>query len=105
MENLTVQDQARFRRAQKKVKAIKGFYTHLTVYLFVNAFIIISLYLNLDKGEQFLHFSTFSTPFFWGIGLVFHGLNVFKRTVFFGNKWEERKIQEFMNEKQTTKWE
>lgn len=105
MENLTVQDQARFRRAQKKVKAIKGFYTHLTVYLFVNAFIIISLYLNLDKGEQFWHFSTFSTPFFWGIGLVFHGLNVFKRTVFFGNKWEERKIQEFMNEKQTTKWE
>ena len=105
MENLTALEQARFERAQKKVKAIKGFYTHLTVYIFVNIFILITLYINLEKGEQFWRFSTFSTPFFWGIGLAFHGLNVFKRTVFFGNKWEERKIQEFMNEKQTTKWE
>ncbi|WP_318640299.1 2TM domain-containing protein [Flavobacterium ardleyense] len=105
MENLSAQEQARFERAQKKVKSIKGFYTHFVVYLLVNAFIIISLYLNLDKGEQFWHFSTFSTPLFWGIGLAFHGLNVFGQTLFFGNKWEERKIQEFMNEKQTTKWE
>ena len=105
MENLTAQEQARFERAHKKVKAIKGFYSHLIVYIFVNAFIIISLYVNLDKGEQFWHFSTFSTPFFWGIGLFFHGLNVFKKNVFLGTKWEERKIQEFMNENQTTKWE
>ena len=105
MENLTAQQEASFKRAQKKVKAIKGFYTHLTVYIFVNAFIIISLYLNLDKGEQFWIFSTFSTAFFWGIGLFFHALNVFKKTVFFGSKWEERKIQEFMIENQSTKWE
>ena len=105
MENLTAQEQARFERAHKKVKAIKGFYSHLIVYIFVNAFIIISLYVNLDKGEQFWHFSTISTAFFWGIGLFFHGLNVFKKTVFLGTKWEERKIQEFMNENQTTKWE
>lgn len=105
MENLTAQDQARFERAQKKVKAIKGFYTHLTVYILVNAFIIIALYLNLDKGQKFWHFSTFSTAFFWGIGLAFHGLNVFGQALFFGNKWEERKIQEFMNDDQRTKWE
>ena len=35
----------------------------------------------------------------------FHALNVFKKTVFFGSKWEERKIQEFMSENQSTKWE
>ena len=105
MENLTAQEQARFERAQKKVKAIKGFYTHLTAYFFINAFIIITLYVNLDDKEQFWHYSTFSTPFFWGIGLVFHGLSVFGKSVFFGNDWEERKIKEFMNEKQTTKWE
>ncbi len=105
MENLTAQDQARFLRAQKKVKAIKGFYTHLIVYIFVNAFLIITLFLNLDKGEQFWHFSSFSTAFFWGIGLVFHGLNVFGKSVVLGSDWEERKIKEFMNEKQTTRWE
>lgn len=105
MENLTAQEQGRFERAQKRVKAIKGFYTHLTIYLLVNAFIIITLFLNLDKEEEFWHFSTFSTPLFWGIGLTFHALNVFGQTLFFSNKWEERKIQEFMNEKQTTKWE
>ena len=42
----------------------------------------------------------FTTPFFWGIGLLFHGLNVFKHNFHFFKDWEERKIKEFMEKEE-----
>ena len=41
MENNNLENQ-KYIRAQKKVKAIKGFYVHLLVYLGVNAFLILA---------------------------------------------------------------
>ncbi|MCW9037746.1 2TM domain-containing protein [Altibacter sp.] len=38
----------------------------------------------------------FTTPFFWGIGLTFHGLYVFQDRFRFFKNWEERKIREYM---------
>lgn len=38
MENL---DEMRYQEAQKKVNKIKGFYTHLIVYIVINAMIVI----------------------------------------------------------------
>ena len=46
---------------------------------------------------SYIHFSTFSVWFFWGIGLVGHWLHVFGKNVFFSKNWEERKIKEFMD--------
>ena len=34
----------------------------------------------------------------WGIGVAFHGLNVFVLDNKAGKAWEERKIREFMGE-------
>ena len=34
--------------------------------------------------------------FFWGIGLVAHGLSVFVPQFVLGKDWEERKIRELM---------
>jgi len=96
----------RYNLAFKRVKRIKGFYVHALVYLFVNAFIIISNVLKSEKGsEVFFEWETFATAFFWGIGLLAHGLSVFGRNVFFGHNWEERKIQEFMEKEKSEKWE
>jgi hypothetical protein len=47
-------------------------------------------------GIQIPHWAHFTTPFFWGIGLLFHGLYVFQFKAGFFKKWEERKIREFM---------
>ena len=96
----------RYNLAFKRVKRIKGFYIHTLVYLFVNAFIIISNFLRSEKGiEVFFEWETFITAFFWGIGLLAHGLSVFGRNIFFGQNWEERKIQEFMEKEKSEKWE
>jgi hypothetical protein len=105
MEDLNSIEQHRYERAQKRVKAVTGFYKHLIVYIIVNCFLIGIKYFSLDPGEEFLEFGTFSTAFFWGFGLVFHAVGVFWTNIFFGHDWEERKIREIMEKQQRQKWE
>ena len=52
---------------------------------------------NIDPGENVWH--AFKVPFFWGIGLVFHGIKAFDSVPFIGKDWEERKIKEMMDKK------
>lgn len=96
----------RYNLAYKRVKRIKGFYVHALVYVLVNVFIIASSY-NKSSFDTvvFFRWETFSTALFWGIGLLAHGLSVFGRNIFFGQNWEERKIQEFMEKDKSEKWE
>ncbi|WP_026705800.1 2TM domain-containing protein [Flavobacterium soli] len=105
MENLTEIERQKFERARKRVKSIAGFYKHLMAYILVNLFLISMKYFKLDPGENFFEFSTFSTAFFWGIGLAFHAAGVFGTNVFLGNDWEEKKIDELMKKNQGNKWE
>lgn len=101
------QQQQKLLMAQKRVKSIRGFYTHATVYLIVNAVLIAAKAASGTPDEFFNFNQTFSTAFFWGIGLAFHALGVFGRNVFMGSDWEERKIREIMEKEQQskTKWE
>ncbi len=101
-----------YNAAYKKVKKIKGFYSHLKVYVIVNIIIIVSSITrsNLTEGLDFSGLSewhTYSTAFFWGIGLVAHGLSVFGSELFFGSDWEQRKIQKYMDRDASNKnkWE
>jgi hypothetical protein len=34
---------------------------------------------------------------FWGIGLLFHAFHTFKLNPLFGEKWEKRQIQKYMD--------
>lgn len=83
--------------AQKRLKELKGFYHHLLWYLLVNFIIVIMVYVNVDDKNEFWNFKTFYTAFFWGIGLGFHAIGVFGKSVFFSKEWEKRKIKEFMD--------
>ncbi len=89
-------------RAEKRLKALKGFYSHAFFYVIINLFLIGMIAFN--SGADFWHFGTFSTAFFWGIGLAFHAMGVFGKNAMFSKSWEERKIQEYMKNDQT-KWE
>ncbi len=93
----------KYRAAKKKVKDIKGFYVHLIVYLFINtAIIAVNSYKDWEElGEIW----TYSTAFFWGIGLLAHWVSVFGPNVLFGKDWEEKKIQELMENKKRNTWE
>ena len=102
---MNTQDEIKYQEALKRVKKIKGFYTHAIVYVFVNIMIVFLNVKNLDLGESYFQFKNFMTAFFWGIGLVAHGLSVFVPNWIMGQNWEERKIKEFMEKEKANKWE
>ncbi|NGY38344.1 2TM domain-containing protein [Flavobacterium sp. XN-5] len=96
----------RYNLAYKRVKRIKGFYIHALVYVLVNTFILLSISNSSRVGDAvFWEWQTWNTVFFWGIGLVAHGLSVFGKNIFFGTNWEQKKIQEFMDKDKENKWE
>ncbi|OYQ43865.1 histidine kinase [Flavobacterium cyanobacteriorum] len=103
----SVEEQRRLEQARKKVQSIMGFYKHLIAYVIVNLFLLAYKAFSLEAGETFFTFSTFSTAFFWGIGLMFHAVGVFATGIFFGSNWEERKIREYMEREKgrSAKWE
>ncbi|GAA4276222.1 2TM domain-containing protein [Aquimarina mytili] len=107
--------QERYYKAKKRVEKEKGFYGHLTVYIVINMAIVIIhrlVYLNIDKINpnhdftQWLNWNLLLTPVLWGIGLLIHGLCVFKKDFHllkrfkhsvFSKEWEENKIKELID--------
>lgn len=98
-------DEIRYSEALKRVKKIKGFYTHLIVYLVINIMIVIVNIQNLNDGESYFKLENFMTAFFWGIGLIAHALSTFVPGMIFGKNWEEKKINEMMEKENNNKWE
>lgn len=96
--------QIRLDRAKRRVKKIKGFYSHLLVYVVINIMIVIVNINNLGPGESYFQYKNFFTLFFWGLGLAVHGLSVFLPNMVLGKNWEERKIKEIM-ERENKRWD
>ena len=97
MEIINKQDDIKYLEARRRVKKLKGFYSHLTIYILVNLFIVFINIHDLKPGESYFQYKNFITLFFWGIGLVAHGMSVFVPQFVLGRNWEERKIRELMN--------
>jgi len=77
--------------AKEKVTKLKGFYGNLTSYcVIIPSLAIFNL---LTSGFPWVIFPAIG----WGIGLLFHGMEVFGYNPIFGKNWEERKIKEYMN--------
>lgn len=91
----------RFDQAQKRVKEIRDFYTHLTVYLLCNPIVIV---VNLMTSPGYLYF--WYSLLGWGFAIVMHGLKVFRVSPIFNKGWEERKIREILkNDSKMQTWE
>ncbi len=105
MENY---NQEKYKRAKKKVEQIKGFYTHLTVYIIINLIIFvrgnIMVFLKSDVENKnlldWIDWNIFFTPVLWGIGLFFHGLFVFQNRFKVLKNWEDRKMKEFLEKEE-----
>ena len=97
------QEKTKYERAKKQVEEIKGFYVHLSVYLVVN-FILLLAGLGVFDGSfiavQIPTWSFFTTPAFWGIGILFHWLYAFKPNFKPFKNWEERKIKQYLEEEE-----
>jgi fatty acid desaturase len=88
------QEQRRYERAHARVQAIKGLYVHATAFVVIN---VALLALNVLVGGAWW----FYWPLIgWGIGLGLHAFGVFGFGGGgpWGGEWEERKIQEMVDE-------
>ena len=102
--------QENYERAKKRVKELKGFYEHLTIYIIVNVTIQVIKMDVLDfitNGRPFdwdltnwWNWNVHSVWFIWGIILAIHAYKVFKDDISFGKDWEDRKIKELMDEEE-----
>lgn len=97
MERNEFTKEERYQLAVKRVKQIKGFYTHALIYILVNLVFVYINFQNLDDGESYFQWRNFITFSFWGIGLLAHGASVFLPNLIFGRNWESNKIKEFMD--------
>ncbi len=61
-----------YERAKEKVEGQIGFLSHLAVYIVVNAFLLFLDYKD-DRAVDWAYWPLIG----WGIGVLFHGLNVF----------------------------
>jgi hypothetical protein len=81
----------KYQKAKERAAALRGFYTHLSVYVIVNLGLFL---INMAVSPDRLWF--FWPLMGWGIAIVLHALRVFGGT--FGSNWEEKKIAELMEE-------
>lgn len=89
----SIEEYEKYQRAKKQVEEIKGFYSHLLSYITVNSFLIV---INLMYSPVYLWF--FYPLLGWGIGLFFHAMKVFNFIPFLNKDWEERKINEYIEQ-------
>lgn len=96
-------------RARARVEEIKGFYKHLTVYLIVNLFLTFVIHFfdvtirivdGIELGSDMgLWIYEYPVWIIWGIILLIDAARVFVFPKFLGTEWQERKIEELMNTK------
>nr|WP_299338240.1 2TM domain-containing protein [Allomuricauda sp.] len=95
-----------YERAKKRVKRLKGFYSHLSVYIIINIILIVikmrylgsSFSIERDGDTFVLDWSDWdiiSTPLVWGLFLAIHAIKVFSYPMV--QRWEKRQIQKQMD--------
>ena len=86
-------DEIRYQIAKKKARKIRDFYISLSLFCIIMPIII---FINLYFVPQFHWF--WVSILGWGTGLLFHGLTAFEIHPFMKNNWEQRKLQQFIQE-------
>jgi two-component system, LytTR family, sensor kinase len=87
-------------RARKHVEELKEFYYSLISYCIVIPFLIFIWYRFTPDTIQWFWFPMFG----WGMGLCFQAYKVFVNNGVLGRNWEQRKIDEFMQEEENQNW-
>ncbi|NVJ88874.1 MAG: 2TM domain-containing protein [Flavobacteriaceae bacterium] len=85
-------ENSKYVKAVERVEKLKEFYQNLASYCIVIPFLI---FINMRFSPMFYWF--WFPMFGWGIGLIFHFLEVNNYNIFLGRNWEDRKIKELMD--------
>lgn len=112
MEITTIMESANYEKyesAKERVRELKGFYKHVIVYVIINIAIIVGRLVTIHYVDNHIHdlgfkswldWNIFLTPVLWGIGLAAHGIKVYRHRFKLFKKWEDRKVQEYMDKEE-----
>lgn len=92
--------------AQRKVRKIKRFYTHLLIYAIGLTVYVLNGRFGLPLNFPPISYINGVVMWIWTFVLAVQGMRIFMAEVVFGQKWENRKIQKMLerkNEKQNWK--
>jgi transcriptional regulator with XRE-family HTH domain len=87
-------DQQHEEDAINYVRDLKGFYSHAIKYAVV---IVMLFVINLTTNPDYIW--AIWPMLGWGIGVLFHGLNVFEVFNFLGPNWERKRIEKRLGKK------
>jgi len=73
-------------------------YSHLAVFIVINVMLIL-VNIFTSPGTWWFYWVTL----FWGIGLAFHASLVYGKGKLFSTEWEEKKIQQLIDEEESKK--
>ena len=95
MKITTENDRIAYRRAERRVGELKGFYGNLASYCIIIPALI---FINLSTSPEH---QWFWWPMLgWGIGVASHAFKVFG----IGSDWEERQIRKYLDQQNSEKW-
>lgn len=95
-----------FENAKKKVKRVKFFYLHLAFYIIGIALMLYNFYIMEGPYTSIITGLNISTIVLWSIFISIHAWNVFKGKLLFKKSWEDRKIEEYLGDKEEQqRWE
>lgn len=107
---MELSENTRLIKAQKRVEALKGFYSHLFSYLIINIVLLIlrgnvlDFFQSASPDKNFVEWVNWNillVPIFWGIGLLYHALMVFQYKLRFIENWEQGKLKKFIKEEES----
>ncbi len=83
---------AEYAQATRRAKSLRNFYTNVITFAAVNIGLFV---INIVTSPGSLWF--YWVTIFWGIGLLFHALDVFTfRGRYLGKEWEKNKAKEII---------
>ncbi|MHA7830780.1 MAG: 2TM domain-containing protein [Flagellimonas sp.] len=90
--------------AKKRVQEIKGYYSHITIFVIVNGILYLlktgmltSLLPKAFPKESYYYDWINGNILIWTLILIVHTLIVFRDKFTFVKKWEQRQIQKYMD--------
>lgn len=104
-----LEDQQRLIRAKNKVRQVQIFYLHLVLYFIVVGLLLWNFYI-LEEGPYKTNIITLNLSVLvgWTVFIILHGVIVFKGKQLFNKRWEDKKTEEFLKNKEgdkSTFWE
>lgn len=102
---MEINDHKKFEKAQRKIVKIKSFYNHLAAFIIINGVLLLSkekMTTALFGEAASVHPNAMNwiewNIYIWGAGLLLHALFVFGSTPFFIKRWEERQINNYLDQ-------